>query len=323
MICLKKNGFTFIEILGVITVLALISVIILIVIDKNLKNSKEVLSSVQIENIKSAASMWRTDNIELVPDTGYFILSLDDLINSGYIDDVVDPNGDSNYDRSLALGIGINDIRIGSQDNLMALNGYTKLDYIKSTGTQYIDLGYKAKTNTEVRLDIQFIKNEYTNLANQYNNIIGREVITDNNTFQINFGSASSETNTIYYWLDKTYASGQATIYCYNYIPIVTNTSTMIVKSGSATFQGVTIQVATKTADNVDNMVLLGSFNRTQNKIMAFNRYDAKVYGFQIYEGDKMIMNLVPYMKNNRAGLYDLVGNKFYLSDGSSDFLSS
>lgn len=111
---MKRNGFTFIEILGVITLLALLSIIVLTVVDKNLKDSKSTLSDVQISNIKSAASMWRTDNIELVPSSGYYILTLGDLIDSGYFkDDVIDPNSNSKYDKDILVNVGINDVLVG------------------------------------------------------------------------------------------------------------------------------------------------------------------------------------------------------------------
>ena len=110
---MKKNGFTFVEILGVITLLALISLIIIIVVDKNLKDSKEVLSAVQIENINSAAVMWRTDHIDLIPSQGYYELTLSDLVNSGYIDsDIVNPIDDTNYSLSTQISVGLDEIII-------------------------------------------------------------------------------------------------------------------------------------------------------------------------------------------------------------------
>ena len=109
---MKKNGFTFIEILGVITLLSLLSVIVLITVDKSLKDSKNTLNDVQISNIKSAASMWRTDNIEMVPEDGYYTLTLGELIDLGYIDDIVDPNSDENYDRNLIVKVNVNDVVI-------------------------------------------------------------------------------------------------------------------------------------------------------------------------------------------------------------------
>lgn len=121
---MKRNGFTFIEVLGVITLLALISVIVLVVVDKSLKDSKDTLSQAQIENIKSAASMWRTDNIEKISDDGYYVLSLGDLIDMGYIDDVVDPNSKNKFDNSILIDVGMNEILVGEEANNYVSNLY-------------------------------------------------------------------------------------------------------------------------------------------------------------------------------------------------------
>ena len=120
---MKKNGFTFIEILGVITLIALLSVIILTVVDKDLRDSKQVLSDVQIGNIKSAASMWRTDNIELIPENGYYSITLGYLIDNGYFKgDVIDPKNESSYNRNLVINVGINDISIDSDSSIDDIN---------------------------------------------------------------------------------------------------------------------------------------------------------------------------------------------------------
>ena len=70
-------------------------------------------------------------------------------------------------------------------------SGYTQLEYIESTGTQYIDTGIKANLNTKAILDFQ--------LSN-YNNrgaILGSRVDQNTNAFII--GSNSGEfVNTTY-----------------------------------------------------------------------------------------------------------------------------
>ena len=132
---MKKNGFTFIEILGVITLLALLSIIVLVTVDKSLKDSKNTLSDVQIENIKSAASMWRTDHIELIPDSGYYTITLGYLIDNGYIDEVIDPSNETIYNRNLVINVGINDISIDSDstiDNINDLNINSEIALINS-----------------------------------------------------------------------------------------------------------------------------------------------------------------------------------------------
>ena len=318
---MKKNGFTFIEILGVITLLALISTIILISVSKSLKDSKEKLYQIEMENIKSAASMWRTDNIELVPDNDIQIITLKDLQDNGYIkEDLINPKTNRQFEKDLLISIGLNNIECDENiENLLAKNNFTKLDYIKSTGTQYINLKYKAKTNTEIRLDVQFVINDNTNTSTAMNTFVGKETNNNNDAmFNVNFAGSDVAKKEILYWIDKRYGyGGEKKNKVYS---SVTSRSTMIVKSVSATFQDVTIEVATKTADNTENMILLGSFNNDQNKIITFNRYDAKVYGFQIYEGTTLIKDMVPYLKNEEAGLYDLVGHKFYPSNGTDSF---
>ena len=204
------------------------------------------------------------------------------------------------------------------------IESYISLPYIKSNGNQYIDLNYAAKTNTEVRLDIELIENDNTELSSVLGNvnIIGRDAITEENAYAVNIAASGSGAQYhIYYWVDKTYASG-ATTYYKRYTS-VTPRSTMTVKSGSATFQNETIEVATKTANNTDKMILLGSFNSDQNKILPFNRYDAKVYGFQIYEGDTLVMNLTPAKsrETEKIGLYDTVSKQFFISNGTADFI--
>lgn len=113
---MKKNGFTLIEILGVIALLSLLSVIVVVTVNNSLKQSKDVLSDVQVSNIKSAASMWRTDNIELIPDDGYYDITLGDLIDNGYFSfDVVDPKNNNNLSRNLGISIGLSDIIINEE----------------------------------------------------------------------------------------------------------------------------------------------------------------------------------------------------------------
>ena len=203
------------------------------------------------------------------------------------------------------------------------IESYISLPYIKSNGNQYINLGYKAKTNTEIRLDIELIENDNTfsnSISGNYN-IIGKEYMNSENAFNFNFGEFSNQEKKINYWVDKTWAYG-GTTYTNTY-DTVTPRSTFIVKSGSATFQGVTIEIATKTADNTENMILLGGFNNTENNILSFNRYDTKVYGFQIYEGANLIMNLTPAQsrETNKIGLYDTVSKQFFVSNGEADFI--
>ena len=62
-----KRGFTLVELLGVLIVLAIIALITIPIINKSLKDNKERLYNSQLEEIASAAEKWAYKNINLLP----------------------------------------------------------------------------------------------------------------------------------------------------------------------------------------------------------------------------------------------------------------
>lgn len=194
------------------------------------------------------------------------------------------------------------------------LTQYTYIPYIQSNGNQKIDLNYKAKITTEIRLDIELAENENTRTTNESTkSIIGSDDSAENR-FNANFGSPLAQYNMLYYWLDKSRAAG-GEIYSKSY-ENPTNRSVLTMKSGQVTFQGETLEVAEKTSDNTTNMILLG------NTVSSFSKYDAKIYNFKIFENNNMIRNMVPAKRNtdNIVGLYDVINKVFYTSDGTDNF---
>ena len=86
---MKNRGFTLVELMAVITILAILSLIIVPIIDKNVKKGKDDVYKIQIENIKFAAMNYYTDNISLRPRNGESnSISLSALVENNYISDV-------------------------------------------------------------------------------------------------------------------------------------------------------------------------------------------------------------------------------------------
>ncbi len=101
------------EILGVIALLSLISLVVILSVNKSLKDAKETLYLAQLEEIRSAADMWRTDNIELIPDAGYYSITLETLQNNGYIKkDIINPKTDKIINKNTTIKIKMNEIII-------------------------------------------------------------------------------------------------------------------------------------------------------------------------------------------------------------------
>lgn len=60
---MKRNGFTLVELLGVVTILAMLGIIVVPTISKVISDNKRQLYDVQISNIKSGASNFVSENI--------------------------------------------------------------------------------------------------------------------------------------------------------------------------------------------------------------------------------------------------------------------
>lgn len=82
-----KKGFTLAELLGVIIVLALISMIAIPAITTSLNKHKKSLCDTQISYMIAAAKNWGADHLLQLPDEGEtFTITLSELIKQGYME---------------------------------------------------------------------------------------------------------------------------------------------------------------------------------------------------------------------------------------------
>ena len=102
-----KKGFTLVELLAVIVVLAAISLVIIPAVHGNLNRSREQSYDVQVKNIEEAAKNWAADHIGALPDNGdTYILTLQDLQDGNYISkDLENPKTQRPFDGSLQIMI--------------------------------------------------------------------------------------------------------------------------------------------------------------------------------------------------------------------------
>lgn len=85
---MNRKGFTLVELLGVVTILAMLGLIIVPTINKVLKDNKNKLYDVQIKNIENGAKNFVADNIFYIdiPVNSSVGITLGDLKNLGYVD---------------------------------------------------------------------------------------------------------------------------------------------------------------------------------------------------------------------------------------------
>ena len=88
-----KNGFTLIELIGVIVILGVLTLIIYPIINGVFVDSRNNLSKNQIESLENIARMWGSQNTELLSETEPYYLTIENLKKSGLLEnkDILDP----------------------------------------------------------------------------------------------------------------------------------------------------------------------------------------------------------------------------------------
>lgn len=186
-------------------------------------------------------------------------------------------------------------------------NNYQKLEYIQSTGTQYIDTGFKATQNTVVDIDFQF---------------------TEVSTLQQRlFGASTTNASYLNYHM---YING-AGAWAYSFIDGSGNWATTNVTadtnkhhirfnmpSGQFMIDNNSYAIAssTRTKTTETNMYIMnGAITGSPNAKM-------KLYAFKMYDKNELVRDMIPVKRksDNAIGLYDKVTKKFYANAGTGTF---
>lgn len=181
----------------------------------------------------------------------------------------------------------------------MALpSGYTKLDYIESSGTQYINTGFKPNQNTRCVIDIENLSSAQASF----------------------FGARANQTAASFTYFSLTATTGRSDYGSSKQSMSFTNTVgryTVDQNKNVCTANGVT---ATGTAN---------TFQLTNNLyLMAVNQADAaiqnaklKLYSAKIYDNGTLVRDFIPCKNaNGTLGLWDNVNSVFYANAGKGTF---
>ena len=166
--------------------------------------------------------------------------------------------------------------------------GYTLLDYIESTGTQYINTGVLENT-------VDYMEMEFTNVSES-------GFMFTNGTSQIGMQDRryGTETN------GTKYNIKQETI---NGVWLFTNLT-----NGTTRTNGV--------ARNVN--LLLFVLSDVSGNPMAAYYCNTRVHRFSVSNNGTLVRNMVPVRRNsdNVIGMYDLVSGQFFTNAGTGDFVA-
>ena len=180
--------------------------------------------------------------------------------------------------------------------------GYQEVEYIESSGTQYIDTGYKPTSNN-LRIECEF---EYT---------------ADHSASSV-FGSESSGKYSIVPWGAPEFYVGSSTRLLAQTTAL--NTKYLLDAHANAGTLTVSLNGTTNSASYSGSILTTVNMGIFCNIIAGVaNQFcSMKLYAMYIYDNGNLVRDFVPcYRKaDNVAGLYDLVNNVFYTNAGSGVF---
>lgn len=190
----------------------------------------------------------------------------------------------------------------GPREELTLPDGYTELEYIKATGTQYINTGFAPNQNTRVVCDAVFAAQSaaawlfgarHGNTDRTYN------FLTFSNYYRSDYNASTdeqiAETQTGRYVVDKN-------------------------------------KNVTKINGAVAKTAAVGEFTCTHNLFLLANNNNgtvagqcsATLYSCQIYDNGTLIRDYWPCRNaSGVTGLYDFVGQQFYANAGTGTFMDN
>ena len=178
-------------------------------------------------------------------------------------------------------------------------DGYTQVEYIESTGTQYINTGFKPNNNTRVVMDLLYTGSE--SVSNEFgawnagNAGAFISLTTGRNNLYPFYGSTSKQVS-----VDRTTRH------------IVDMDKNVVKMNGESmiTFDAVTFACVYPLF-----LCCFNSYGAAQNMTAL------RIYSCQIYDNGTLVRDYVPCKNaSGVVGLYDLANDVFYQNAGSGTF---
>ena len=186
-------------------------------------------------------------------------------------------------------------------------SGYTELAYIQSSGTQYINTGFKQNQNSRVVMHVKPV----SITANAW--AFGGRNANGNNGKGVFFSYSERLWNAVYYEGNTSVGKSFSGI---------SSTADLNIDydKNTCTINGVSVNFTAKTFKSDFNITLLAC--NTGGTVAG--HLSAKLYSCQIYDNDVLVRDFVPCINaSGEVGLYDLVGKQFYGNAGTGVFTGS
>ena len=182
-------------------------------------------------------------------------------------------------------------------------DGYTQLEYIQSSGSQYINTGFKPNQDTKISISMAF-------LGSAGENVLGsRNSSSDaTNRFGIITFSSSSKIGSFFGSTATQSISLDSSIHNYT-----------LSKAGLSV-DGVSYGGAYTSSFSCTYPITLFAWNNGSNGIV---KNSSKIIDCKIFSGEVLVRNFIPCKNSSGViGLYDVIENQFYQNAGTGTFIA-
>lgn len=188
---------------------------------------------------------------------------------------------------------------------------YRQLQYIESTGSQWIDTGIKLNPQIEWYLDVQWLEFNSINAFGAENWQTPGPIIriTNDNRYNPTLG------------INITYGDsvmGQYSYYNSYYLSM--DRTTFLMKNGHQFIND--IEVLQGVMTRTEQYLSVVYFAEIVNNTIQYHCKRTRHYYSYFKENNATIREFIPALRlsDNKPGLYDTVNNQFYTNSGSGEF---
>lgn len=202
---------------------------------------------------------------------------------------------------------GMNETKYSLENAYSEISLPSRVEYVKVTGTQYIDTEIVATSDVTAILEYEFSVS-----TNAYKVPFG--VMKTNNNF------AAGIRNDNYF--TKRYGEKNTWVLSTVLASVNTRYNLKLNSTGLYINEELLLENTETTFDSGLN-IYLGMINNNGNAVGGYSAGGMKIYSFKLYEAGKLVRDFIPYRTaDNVIGFYDLVENKFYQNKGTEDFIA-
>lgn len=209
-----------------------------------------------------------------------------------------------------ADGLPLVDYKIyGNSEQRNLPSEYEEVEYLESTGTQYIDTGYSPNNNSKMLVDYQ------PTVAQTKSYIGARNKAGTAGAISFSVTSGNNSTQMFASWGDiRNFDIGNMT----------TERVTAQIGQDGIYFNGEKKTTPTAQTWSLTQRVLLFAMMQrsTSTDFAVVLQSEAKIYKCKIWESDVLVRDFIPcYRKSdNVAGMYDAVTGTFFTNSGTGEF---